>query len=178
MLLMFGSCVGKGVRDKIPFYGYRQGSSGACGMCGRTRGSLPSTTNGWTPARRGVKPPSARCSIPEQRSTHQTANFQFLHTAKGWKIVRRGSEPAAPRSVDDVSPPAADVNSRAAPVAKLTTSSANAPVTASKLPKEAATRKIDAMIEEFYSNFDPAEAGANFKDLRISCTIKFSTGTQ
>ncbi|TPX48584.1 hypothetical protein SeLEV6574_g01949 [Synchytrium endobioticum] len=28
-----------------------------------------------------------------------TGNYQFLRTAKGWKIVRRGSEPAAPRSV-------------------------------------------------------------------------------
>ncbi|TPX32771.1 hypothetical protein SeLEV6574_g08438 [Synchytrium endobioticum] len=94
-----------------------------------------------------------------------TGNYQFLRTAKGWKIVRRGSEPAAPRAMDDALPPAADVNSRAAPVAKLTTTSATAPVTASKLSKEAATRKIDAMIEEFYSNFDPAEAGADFKDL-------------
>ncbi|TPX39498.1 hypothetical protein SeLEV6574_g07164 [Synchytrium endobioticum] len=107
--------------------GYRQGSSGASGMCGRTCGGLPSTTNGWTPARRGVKLPSARCSIPEQRSIPQAANFQFLRTAKGWKIARRGSEPAAPRAVNDVSPPAADVNSRVAPVAKLTTSSATTP---------------------------------------------------
>ncbi|TPX41590.1 hypothetical protein SeMB42_g05508 [Synchytrium endobioticum] len=38
--------------------------------------------------RRGIKPPSARCSNPEQRSTPQTAtaNFQFLRIAKGWKI--------------------------------------------------------------------------------------------
>ncbi|TPX31440.1 hypothetical protein SeMB42_g07763 [Synchytrium endobioticum] len=84
-------------------------------------------------------------------------------------------EPSGRKSVDDASPPDADVASRAVPVAKITTSAdekpplhATTPVTAkssSKLPKEAATRKIDAMIEEFYSNFDPAEAGADFKDL-------------
>ncbi|TPX42361.1 hypothetical protein SeMB42_g05165 [Synchytrium endobioticum] len=42
--------------------------------------------------RRGVNAPSARCSLPEQRSRQSTpyvqhANFQFLRTAKGWKIV-------------------------------------------------------------------------------------------
>ena len=34
-----------------------------------------------------------------------------------------------------------------------------------KLSKAIATRKIDAMVEEFYSNFNSVEAGQDFKDL-------------
>ncbi|TPX47344.1 hypothetical protein SeMB42_g03359 [Synchytrium endobioticum] len=96
-------------RQSLSRGGCRRGSSGAARMptmgeqLGRaSRGTKPEKCDhskfGSAPSamKRDTDPATVRLGPGTGMAT---GNYQFLRTAKGWKIVRRGSEPAAPRSV-------------------------------------------------------------------------------
>ncbi|TPX38830.1 hypothetical protein SeLEV6574_g07593, partial [Synchytrium endobioticum] len=103
-------------RQSLSRGGCRQGSSGAARLptmgeqLGRpSRGTKPEICDhskfGSAPSamKRDTDPATVRLGPGTGMAT---GNYQFLRTAKGWKIVRRGSEPAGPRAMDDALPPA------------------------------------------------------------------------